>query len=501
MCATRQTLLSAPIFDILPSAPMPNKRGAPGLAAAPHEHYNSAVMYTPLPPVNSTRQPTLPHRRWPFRAGSVRARISPGARLLLALLAGALCVLAACAPHPGGDEIAFIRNGQLWTVNSDGSNALAIARGSVVGFAWSPDHHQLVFRYGNSAVPLPARTSAPDAPGDLGVIGVDGGAPVTITPVVAGIARSDAWWDANGNRLLYREGFPPAPGQEPQAVLYQVSQADQPAGIARKSVLDAVSMPVLSADGSQVAVLDPDGNVRVGPPGAVGRTIATAALLTLPGSDRPARLLWQPHHQMLLFARQATAGAANVALVLADLQGHTRTVGTAHALLDYAFSPDGNLLLVQTPTSFEVWRVNGGTDQPAVFSWPESDAMALAWWSPDSRWILVRDTAGLSLANVRAHTARQLMASAAGAAAAPSTAAWRPLAGSPWSADGQRIVFADPGTGRWAGRSLAAPNGGTGGLYVASITGSATPTLIDSGADEWPSWSYLDPSASFLVAS
>ena len=91
--------------------------------------------------------------------------------------------LTACAPHGGGDVVAFLRGGALWTVNPDGTDAQAIATGNIVGVAWSPDHHQLVLRYGGKAVPPPSETlSAPDAPSLLGVIGVDGGAVVPISP-------------------------------------------------------------------------------------------------------------------------------------------------------------------------------------------------------------------------------------------------------------------------------------------------------------------------------
>jgi hypothetical protein len=425
-----------------------------------------------------------------------------GTRLALVVMTLAALALAACAPHAGGDEVAFLRGGQLWTVNSDGSDALAIAGGNVAGFAWSPDHHQLVFRYGGKAAPTGIGAAAPDAPGLLGVVGVDGGAAVTITPEVAGLARSDAWWDAQGNRLLYREGFPLAPGVEPTSVLYELSQADQPAGIARKTLLDAAGIPALAPDGSQIAVVDPEGIVRVGAPGQAGRAVAGGALLTLPGGSRPARVLWQPQHQALLYAAAAQHGEPQAQLMLADLRGHARAVGTAHALLDYAFSPDGSLLLVHTAADFQVWDMRRAGDQLAAFSWREDDPMALAWWSPDGRRVLVRDRAGLVLADVRARRIEQLLAGGRPEAEPGAGMSWRPLAGSPWSADGSKIVFADSGTGSWLGHALPAARRGGGGLYAAGVGGGAgVPELIASGSIAWPSWSYLDPNASFLAAS
>src|SRR5260370_42049470 len=72
-----------------------------------------------------------------------RQRIS---MLLLLLLAAAL---ASCSPgHLGGTEIAFLRDGHLWTIDPDGANAFEVAADGppVIGYGWSPDHHILVFR-------------------------------------------------------------------------------------------------------------------------------------------------------------------------------------------------------------------------------------------------------------------------------------------------------------------------------------------------------------------
>ena len=59
-----------------------------------------------------------------------------------------LLTLAGCGItiHPGGDEIAFLRGGNLWGLQPDGSNARALATGGIVSIAWSPDHHQVLYR-------------------------------------------------------------------------------------------------------------------------------------------------------------------------------------------------------------------------------------------------------------------------------------------------------------------------------------------------------------------
>src|SRR5216684_5968277 len=66
--------------------------------------------------------------------------------LVLLLLAST----AACSPgHVGGNEIAFLRDGHLWTIDPDGANAFEVFGDDstpVVGYSWSPTHQILAFR-------------------------------------------------------------------------------------------------------------------------------------------------------------------------------------------------------------------------------------------------------------------------------------------------------------------------------------------------------------------
>src|SRR5712692_9432523 len=116
-----------------------------------------------------------------------RQRIS---MLLLLLLAAAL---ASCSPgHLGDNEIAFVRDGHLWTIDPDGANAFEVVSDSapVIGYAWSPDHRIFAFRTLDSnfaktaagrhltANPLTGLTN--DVPSFLNTIGIDGGTPIPI---------------------------------------------------------------------------------------------------------------------------------------------------------------------------------------------------------------------------------------------------------------------------------------------------------------------------------
>lgn len=424
--------------------------------------------------------------------------------LVVGWLSLALAGVAGCALHPGGDALAFVRGGQLWTIQPDGSNAHKIAGGPVVGYAWSPDHHELVFRTSTDShaqPPSDPRLAAPDAPGDLYVTTINGNSPLQISPSLGGLSRSDAWWNSDGNRLLYRQYYG-GPSAAPANATYIESQADQPLGIASKTLLDTAGIPVLSHDGSRVAVVDADGNLRVGAPAAVGAVVAGGAELRL-SSGRLARVLFQPGHNAILYATGAANGAQGDALLLRDLAGGSaRTIFSAPDVLDASFAPDGSLLLVRTSQQFSVYRL--ATPSSPVYTWPDDDPSAIAYWSPDSRLVLVQDSHGSQLANPNARTVVPLLvyATTLGPVTAPASGQWQPAAGSPWRPDGSGIIFAATGADTWHGRLLGAS--GEQGIYVGVINGDGTPgdaTRIDTAQDLVPSWSYADPSTTFLLPS
>jgi Tol biopolymer transport system component len=414
------------------------------------------------------------------------------AALLVLCLAATL--IAGCGLQSGSDTIAFVRDKTLYAVNPDGSSLRKLATGNIISVAWSPDHHQYVMRLSQTYNP-PAPLSllgAPDAPGQLGVGSVSGGTAIQITPSDAGLSRSDAWWNADGNRLLYREN---TTGAGLAGATYVVSQADQPVGIARKPVLLNAGVPVLSPDGSHIATVDSNGAIYLGAPGTPGSVIAAGSLLTLP-NGRPSRILWQPQRDALLYM---VAGAQSaVGLKLLTPGGKTTSLGEVRGLLDLAFSPDGSRLLLRTTQGFAVWDV-AHPGQPLV-AWTEDDPAALPWWSPDSRRILVQDSSGWKLVDIAKKSVRTLVTlPGAKPTDISGVTSWSPAAGSPWSPDGGRFVFTGSVQETWLGKPLPTPHDSATGLYVADPSSNAAPMLIDSGADFSPQWSYLDPSTVFLV--
>src|SRR6266702_3705845 len=178
--------------------------------------------------------------------------------LLLLLTPG----LSSCSSgHLGSNEIAFVRDGHLWTIDPDGANAFEIINQAapVIGYSWSPNHQLLVFRTLDAGY---AKTSAGkhlvvnqltgvpgDLPGNLNTVGIDGGTPIPIIISGSDVQHSNAWWNPAGNRLLYREETTGAT-TSPDTVLWWVSQNDQPVGIARKLLPRTFSIPSIAPDNS-----------------------------------------------------------------------------------------------------------------------------------------------------------------------------------------------------------------------------------------------------------
>src|SRR2546429_9465116 len=79
-------------------------------------------------------------------------RIVSALLLLLALFS--MSGLAACTPgHLGSEEIAFVRAGDLWTIDPSGANPFKVVAQStpLVGYGLSPKHQIFVFRTLDSA--------------------------------------------------------------------------------------------------------------------------------------------------------------------------------------------------------------------------------------------------------------------------------------------------------------------------------------------------------------
>ncbi|HEY0755844.1 MAG TPA: hypothetical protein VGD98_17930 [Ktedonobacteraceae bacterium] len=425
---------------------------------------------------------------------------------ILALLC--MLTLVACAPgNLGSEEIAFARDGHLWTIDPHGANAfMAVAQGApVLGYSLSPDHQLFAFRTLDStfaqtlagkqltANPLTGLTA--DAPGTLNTVGIDGGTPIPLIVSGSTLSQSNAWWTPDGTHLLYREGLNPA--------AWWISQNDQPLGIARKSLPASYSFPSIDAQ-SSLSIENTEQGIFTTT--LAGTNLAFVQRGPLAGHPLPAsleRILWQPAHThpALLYAimpESSINGEGQFALILRAATGETRLL--AHCdCRQFAWAPDGNAILYSTSQGYTVLQLQSG----ASFQF-NTEHGAVPYWSPDSQALLLDGVHTLTLVHVATQQIQILLSdnNAAIMLDGPlpgSLAAVQPVANSLWNADGRRFVLVTRGRTQWQGQPLATGNG----LYAVTLNNQDEPQempfLVDhNGHDTQPGWSYADPNTSFL---
>jgi hypothetical protein len=397
------------------------------------------------------------------------------------------CALMACGTvQPGSQEIAFIRGNALWTIASNGSRPVQIVNSrTVLSFTWAPDHTQLVYRGLNPQAAVAA--SALLTPANLFVVGIDGGVPLQITPQRTEWAYTQPWWSTDGSRLLYEEQF--AAGDMPPT--WWIAQPDQPAGIARKAFVAGVGLPALAPDGHSVAMITARGMVAVITPAGRARVIARGAALALaPGPAAPARAIWRPGHQQVLYP--VAMPDDSLTLMLVDMQGNTRPITTVSGLRGYAWSPNGRLLLLWTSAGFQVVSADG---QPQL-SWG-MPFPAIAYWSPDSRYVLSESASSLILADLQRRHVTLLLQDGAQHIPADLEQILQAAGGSPWAPDGTAFIMVTHG-GRWDGQHLPIRNAPGDGLYLVTLSEQERPSLIDWGEHYLASWTTLDTNTALV---
>lgn len=449
------------------------------------------------------------------RPGGYTWRMKTQRLVILCLLV--LAGLAACSPgHTGGNEIAFLRDGQLWTIDPDGANAFEVVGGTppVVGYGWSPTHQILTFR---SLDPAFARTSAAkhislqpvkqlagDLPSTINTIGIDGGTSIPILFSSPSVQNSSAWWNTAGTRLLYREEATNS-SSVPTAVLWWLSQNDQPGGIARRALPATFSIPSISPDNTLTVGNSAHGLFTTT---LSGTNIQYLVPQKLPGHPLIAsleRVLWQPAHtpSELLYALPAQSEAfgfasPTVQLVLRDGHGQV-TMLTSCSCTQFAWAPDGNSILYRSGSTSTIFHVSDHT----TFSFPAARG-SVPYWSPDSRFLLLDSLHSLTLISVASHQQEVLLSD--NVQAGPEQAGYaasrnellQPLANSPWASDSRHFLFLTRGRSLWLGNSLHLATG----LYSGAIDDfgklQGSPVLVDSGNDIQPGWTYENPATSFL---
>ena len=444
-------------------------------------------------------------------------------RLLLVLLLLLTSLLVACSPgHVGGNEIAFLRDGHLWTMDPDGANAFEVVADStpVIGYGWSPTHQILMYRtldpdYTKTAAahslamnPLTERIG--DVPSSLNTIGIDGGSAVPILFSSKDVQESNAWWNAQGNRLVYREE-PTTPHLTSNTVLWWISQNDQPGGIARKLLPSSFSIPSIATNNSLAIGNSFRGLYATAIDGSNLHFILASKLAGHPLPATIERVLLQPAHDnpLILYAISTSSVAASsfksqplsVQLEVANLHGQITTLTTC-TCLQFAWSPDGNSILYSNGSNYTVWHLGSQTS----FSFNVEEG-SIPYWSPNSHFLLFDGVHTLSLLNIgRQHLVTLLSdgatfnsnSSANASATNDINELLQPMSNSLWSTDSQHFLFTTRGRLIWQGKSLASGKG----LYTIAINDAGQPQGLpaqaDTGNDTQAGWTYENPDTSFL---
>ncbi len=437
--------------------------------------------------------------------------------LLLFVLAG----LASCsAGHLGSNEIAFIRNGHLWTIDPNGANAFEMVAQDtpVVGYSWSPTHQILVFRTLDSSF---AKTSATkqlvtntitgqieDSPSTVNTIGVDGGSPIPIMLSNPSIQYSNPVWNSTGTRLLYRQG--PTGIQTPNKTFWWASQNDQPEGIASKVLPTSESRLSPSyIDASAIGIIQ-KGIFTVSLTGTNMRFLVPGPLSGHPLPATLERVLWQPQHTQpsLLYARLAPSKTTQSApsktvgilpeiqLMLHTSDGQEKAIATC-ACVQFAWSPDGNTVLYSTGTKDTLLNITTLTS----FDIPIEEN-SVPYWSPDSKFLLLDGTHTLQL--VRMADMQQQVLLSDGLTSDESiqfagvNALLQPAPNSLWASDSSHFLFLTHNRLMWQGHTLSSGKG----LYTVTIDAQGqpqgTPVVVDTGNDTQAGWTNQDENTSFL---
>ncbi|HTK11054.1 MAG TPA: hypothetical protein VL485_28025 [Ktedonobacteraceae bacterium] len=434
--------------------------------------------------------------------------------LILTLL---LLSIAACSPgHTGGNIIAFLRAGQLWTIDPSGANAFAIVSGGepVVGYSWSPDHRLIAFRQldttfatSSAAKNLPAQPvtgQIADVPSTVNTFGVDGGTPISIALSSPQVYYSNPFWISNGTHLLYRQWGPSHPASQ-EDVTWWVAQNDQPAGIAAKSLPPLASLPSVEENNQRLAGSSSHGIISTTLAGTNQQDLTRAPLSGHPLPATLERVLWQPGPSQgaLLYAvasnGETASTSAPLQLLLRQQNGQTTPLFSC-ACTQFAWSPNGQMILYSTGSDFTIFSLRDKSSYTV-----QAEQGSVPYWSPDSRFLLLDGPHTLHLVQPQARQDHVLLSDGQQTARAETSeqvaanTLLQPVPNSLWASDSRHFLFLTHQRLSWQGQKLA----GGEGLYAIALGENGQPqgqpTLVASGNTiSQAGWTYQNPNTSFL---
>jgi Tol biopolymer transport system component len=252
---------------------------------------------------------------------------------------------------PDGRHIAFLRDGNLWTMNVDGSQQTRLTNPRqpfVQEPLWLPDGSGLLFAF------------VPPMTGSVYVANPDGTGEVNLAD------GSGAVWSPDGTKIAFRGG-----GSGPA-----LGVADQ--------------IYVMNRDGTGVH--------------KIGESVQSDAIKSCM-SWRP--YAWSPDGQRIAFVKNESAGGGDVYVINVDGSGERKLMGVGPTnTLPLAWSPDGSRLAVATgglfvidPATGEKRKLSDNAPYPPVWS-PDGAQLAFTFWDharpsePASVYVVNADGSG-----------------------------------------------------------------------------------------------------------
>jgi len=316
---------------------------------------------------------------------------------------------------PDGRHIAFLRDGNLWTMNVDGSQQTRLTNPRqpfVQEPFWLPDGSRLLFAF------------VPPMAGSVYVVNPDGTDEVNLAD------GSVPVWSPDGTKIVFRGGGSgPALGSQDDIYvmnsdgtgLHKIGESVQSDAIRpcmswrpyawspdgrfvayyddRQGVMlapaDGGSEPQLLVNGTAVD-WSPDGKRFVYSEFDQSRGECHIYLRDFQGASQAQWLtegrhaVWSPDGQRIAFVKNESAGGGDVYVINVDGSGERKLMGVGSTnTLPLAWSPDGSRLAVATgglfvldPATGEKRKLSENVHHPPVWS-PDGAQLAFTFWEGD----------------------------------------------------------------------------------------------------------------------
>ncbi|MEP7226283.1 MAG: hypothetical protein ABI785_02900 [Gemmatimonadales bacterium] len=291
-------------------------------------------------------------------------------------------------------RIVFVRGGDVFTVNPDGSGRSKLTDGRTVSAEtpqWSPDRSKIVFEGG------------PDG-GDIYVIGADGSGlrNLTTTPISVGGARETIpKWSPDGSRILFTKTTLVDEDTEESDLFTMSAAGGAPLPLTATGTELAAGGYDWSPDGSQIAFE----SVRDGSQGIYVVNASGGAATKLSGAGDFGAPSWSPDGSKIVFLSQpASPEPIQVWTMNSNGSGQARrTNQPGDNKAAPSWSPDGRTIVYMNSTSggsSDIWTIDA--DGSGAFNVTSNGADNTSpVWSPDGRQIAFVVDFGVSADDVR----------------------------------------------------------------------------------------------------